>query len=143
MARRWTRAALVALIFLGQAGGSMAEVVQVDNAALARMVDEGAVVVDIRTPAEWRATGVVEGSHLLTFFDAQGNHDAPAWLAALEKIAPDGQPVALICASGGRTAAISRFLDQQVGRPGVHNVTGGINAWIGAGKPVVPVEGGQ
>ena len=136
----WIRAALLAVMF---GGAAMADVVQVDNPALEKAIADGVPVIDVRTPAEWATTGVVEGSHLLTFFDAQGRHDAPAWLAALEKIAPDGQPVVLICASGGRTHAISQFLDNQVGRAGVHNVTGGINAWIGAGKPVVPAEGSQ
>ena len=143
MAVRWMGAALAALVILGQAGSSMADVIQVDNADLARMADEGAVIVDVRTPAEWQATGVVEGSHLLTFFDAQGNHDAHAWLAALEQIAPGDTPVVLICASGGRTAAISSFLDQQVGRSGVHNVTRGIMSWIQGGGGVVAVEEAQ
>lgn len=129
------RAGLVALLLAAQP--AVAGMINVDNAELAQLAEDGVPVIDVRTPAEWQATGVVEGSHLLTFFDASGNYDAQAWLTALDQIAPDGQPVALICARGSRTATISRFLTEQVSREGVHNVTGGINAWIGAGRPTV------
>ena len=133
------RAALLALLL--SAWPAVAEVVQLDNRTLEQLMAEGVAVVDVRTPGEWQATGVVEGSHLLTFFDEKGRYDARAWLAELERLVPGGQPVILICATGGRTGVISKFLSQDVGRAGVHNVTGGISTWIGANKPVVAPKG--
>lgn len=115
----------------------MAEIIQVDTPTLEQMMADGAVIVDVRTPAEWQLTGVLPGSHLKTFFDAQGGYDAEAWLAGLDEVAPDGAPVVLLCASGGRTMSIAHFLTEQLGRDGVHNVTGGINAWIGSGGATV------
>ena len=53
-----------------------ADVTHVDNVALERLLRRGVPVIDIRTPEEWRDTGMIEGSHLLTFFDAQGRYDS-------------------------------------------------------------------
>ena len=51
----------------------------VDNAALKALVDDGVKIVDVRRPDEWRRTGVIPGSALLTAFDAGGrfNPDFP------------------------------------------------------------------
>lgn len=115
-----------------------AEVIHADNAALERLIEAGVPVVDIRTPEEWEATGVIEGSHLLTFFDAQGNYDARAWLSALSAIAASDEPVAIICHSGGRSDIVTRFLDRQVGYQHVHDVHEGISQWIAEGRATIP-----
>lgn len=114
-----------------------AEVAQADNEMLKQLIAQGVPVIDVRTASEWQQTGVIEGSHLLTFFDESGNYDAEAWLAQLATIATDDQPLALICAVGGRTQAITTFLDQKLGYSKVHNVTAGIRAWISAGNETV------
>ena len=69
---------LTILIVALFAGGAplRAEVTHVDNTALERLLEAGAPIIDIRTPEEWGTTGVIEGSHLLTFFDARGSYDA-------------------------------------------------------------------
>ena len=80
-----------------------AEVIDVDSAGLERLRAEGVAVIDVRRPEEWRKTGVIEGSHLLTFFDRKGRYDLEQWLPALAAIAESGEPVALICRSGNRS----------------------------------------
>ena len=132
------RAILLVTAILATAAPLRADVTLVDNAALERLMQRGVPVIDVRTPEEWRTTGIIEGSHLLTFFDAQGNYDVRAWLSDLATIAarPD-DPVALICDSGGRTALISRFLDEQLGFRHVFDVPGGIARWTAEGRPTV------
>ena len=49
-----------------------ADVIHVDSAGLQRLRTEGVTVIDVRRAEEWSKTGVIEGSHLLTFFDAKG-----------------------------------------------------------------------
>ena len=114
-----------------------AEVTHVDSAALERLLEAGVPVVDIRTPEEWETTGIIEGSHLLTFFDAEGNYDVRAWLSALSAIAAPDEPVAIICDSGGRSNAVSRFLDGKVEYRRVHDAYEGIARWIEEGRPTV------
>ena len=128
----------VGLLLTAVAG---AEPVQdIDNTQLQDLIAAGVPVIDVRTAGEWQQTGIIAGSHLMTFFDEQGKYDAQGWLQALQRIAQPDQPVALICATGGRTKAIGQFLNTQVGYQQVYNVGEGIYAWMKAGHEVVPVE---
>ena len=115
-----------------------ADVTRVDNVGLQRLIDRGVPVVDIRTPEEWHATGVIEGSHLLTFFDAQGRYKIHAWLSELASIASRrDDPLVLICDSGGRSALVSQYLDAQLGYRYVFDVPGGIAQWMAENRPTV------
>jgi len=113
-----------------------AEVTNIDNAKTSELLAEGIPLIDVRTKSEWQQTGIVEGSHLLTFFDERGNYDIKKWVADLEKIAGKDKPFMLICAVGGRTGNISHFLDQKMGFNKVYNVEKGIVHWIGSKQPV-------
>ena len=114
-----------------------AEIAHVDGAALERLMRSGVPVVDVRTAAEWDKTGIVEGSHLLTFFDENGRYDVGAWMTKFAAIAGPDRPVALICHSGGRSKAVSRLLDRQFRYRRVYNVEGGIAKWMKEGRPTV------
>ena len=114
-----------------------AEVTQVDSAGLERLRAEGVPVIDVRRADEWRETGVIEGSHLLTFYDAEGRYDLERWLPALARIAESGQPVAFICRSGKRSARVARMLDERFGYSRVYTAQGGILGWIGEGRSTV------
>ena len=114
-----------------------ADVIQVDSAGLERLRAEGIPVIDVRRAEEWRKTGVIEGSHLLTFYDKQGRYDLDTWLPAVAAIAESGQPVALICRSGKRSGRVARLLDEQFGYRHVYTAGDGILGWIGEGRSTV------
>ncbi|MBK9026822.1 MAG: rhodanese-like domain-containing protein [Propionivibrio sp.] len=130
--------AIASVLFCFTALGAYAEVVNVDNAELARLAASGVPVIDVRTEGEWKQSGVISGSKLLTYFDEQGNVDQPAWLAQVKKYAKVDQPIILICRSGRRSDAASQFLSQQAGYKTVYNANGGMNAWSKEGRSVVP-----
>lgn len=119
---------------------ALAEVSHIDNVELARLMAEGVPVIDIRTEGEWRETGIVPGSHLLTFFDERGRADPAAWLQRAGAIASPDRPVIVICRTGNRTRAVSDFLDKQVGYRKVYNVRAGIHGWLREGRAVIPVS---
>lgn len=127
----------ISALLLGTTVSVRAEVVNIDSAELARLVARGLPVIDIRTAPEWKETGVLAGSKLMTFFDEKGKVDAAAWVNELKPIAGPNQPVILICRTGNRTTAVANFLSGQVGYKTVYNVSGGIHAWMKAGQPVV------
>ncbi len=114
-----------------------AEIINIDNAQLGGLLAQNVPLIDIRTAPEWSETGIVAGSHMLTFFDANGNYDARSWLAQLEPIAGKDDPVILICRTGRRTGLISKFMNEQVGYQKIYNVTKGIRNWIDTKNPVV------
>lgn len=82
-------------------------------------------LIDIRTPAEWKETGVARGAILINMLHPQG---APGFAGALlEKVNGDrNAPIALICRTGNRTTQVQRYL-QSVGFSQVYNVKEGMS----------------
>lgn len=130
---------LIALLTLSLCTAlAQAEVVDISNAELDKLVKSGVPVIDIRTQAEWEETGIVKGSALLTFFDERGRTDAIGWLSKVFPVVKPEQPVIVICRSGNRTKPVSLFLSEQAGYAKVYNVKDGIKGWIKSGGEVVP-----
>lgn len=131
----------LALAFMCMQGLPLAraEVVDISNAELARLAVAGVPIVDIRTEGEWKETGVVPGSRLITLFDERGRPD-PAWLEKVREVAKPDQPVVVICRSGNRTRAASDLLSRQGGYAKVYNVRDGIRAWAKEGRAMVPAS---
>lgn len=115
---------------------ALAEIVNIDNHTLSQLVEQGVPVIDVRRPDEWQATGMVANSHKMMFFDAAGNYDAATWLGKMQQVAPDNQPVVLICQTGARSSVIANWLSNRVGVSKVYNVTDGISRWIAEGLSV-------
>lgn len=85
---------------------------------------DGAIVVDVREPAEY-VGGHVPGAVLMPM------GQLPSRLAELDRT----RPVYLICESGARSSSMASFL----ARAGfdVRSVAGGTAAWLQAGRPVI------
>jgi len=95
------------------------------------MTQTKAVIVDIRRPDEWAATGVIKGAKLITFTDPA------SFLAALGPV-PAGRPLVIICQSGRRSGAAASALAGKVDAP-IVSYAGGMSAWIaGKGQIVRP-----
>jgi rhodanese-related sulfurtransferase len=103
---------------------------------------QGVPVVDVRTPEEWRKTGIIEGSKPLMFFDSKGGYDAAAWMRRFKTIAPDAaKPVVLVCRAGNRSATVGKMLTQEQGYKRVYHLEKGLQAWMAEGHKLVPCEG--
>ncbi len=93
-------------------------------------------IIDVRTPAEWKETGIVNGSYTIMFFDEQGKYDVQKFLKALDGVVKKDEQFALICRVGSRTGMISEFLSKDMGYK-VINLKGGIMKLISEGyRPV-------
>lgn len=117
-----------------------AEVGNLSNAQMKQMMDEGVPLIDIRTPPEWRSTGVVSGSKQIMFFDERGKFDMDKWLAELDKIAGKNDKFILICRSGNRTGQVANYLDKKLGYTQVYHLQKGIKNWIKSGDKVVSAQ---
>jgi rhodanese-related sulfurtransferase len=127
---------LIALLAALSALPAIAEVIDIDNAEVERLVRSGVPIIDVRTAPEWEETGIVAGSHLLTYFDDKGRADPPAWLEKVKPVAKPGEPVIVICRSGNRSKTASQYLSQQAGYTTVYNVKNGIKGWQRENRPV-------
>jgi len=82
------------------------------------------ILVDIRTPEEWAQTGVAEPAHV-------NSMHVPGFLERLDEIldgSKDSQ-IALICATGGRSA----YLQGELKKRGYKNVIDVTDGMIGSG----------
>lgn len=109
--------------------------INVNNSELKALLAQGVPLYDIRRPEEWRQTGVVEGSHKLTYVDVAGRPHSeflPQFTTAVGK----NDPVVLICRTGNRTDKLARELVEKMGYTRVYNVRDGITGWIGENNTV-------
>jgi rhodanese-related sulfurtransferase len=91
---------------------------------LAQAHADGAVVLDVRNPDEYVA-GHVPGAQLIPLGE----------LAARQDEIPDGDPIYVVCASGGRSLTATKAMVQAGYR--ALSVSGGTKAWVESGRPVV------
>ncbi|MFJ3974225.1 rhodanese-like domain-containing protein [Streptomyces sp. NPDC090021] len=91
---------------------------------------EGAVLLDVREPAEW-AAGHAPGAVHAPLSALQAGAALPP--------AAQGRPLIVICRSGQRSQRAAKLLTGR-GAAAV-DVRGGMNAWAAAGLPVVDGHG--
>jgi rhodanese-related sulfurtransferase len=120
------------------AGGGM---LSADEAA--RRAKSGEImVIDVRSPAEWRQTGTARGATRVTIHDADGTDGFLRQMVAAVGGDRD-RPIALICARGNRSTRARDFLTRS-GFTNVHNIVEGMlgnrtdPGWIARGLPVAP-----
>ncbi|MCU4186939.1 rhodanese-like domain-containing protein [Acidiferrimicrobium sp. IK] len=97
---------------------------EVDLVTFADAHGNGASVLDVRNPDEYVA-GHVPGAVLIPLGE----------LAARQAEIPDGDPLYVICAVGGRSLTAAKAL-VDAGYSAV-SVVGGTNGWIEQGRPVI------
>ncbi|WP_419765201.1 MAG: rhodanese-like domain-containing protein [Arcobacter sp.] len=94
-------------------------------------IDKNIVLIDIRTPPEWKELGIVPTSKKIMFFDEKGKYDVQGWLNEFSKYVKDkNQAFVLICRSGNRTSLVGEFLSKQMGYKNVFHLQDGIKSWI-------------
>ncbi|MGD8629331.1 MAG: rhodanese-like domain-containing protein [Gammaproteobacteria bacterium] len=128
---------LSGIVLLGVALSGCAEppYSNLDNEQLQTLLEQGIPVYDIRRPDEWRQTGVVANSRLLTFVD-DGGRVAPDFMQRFTADVGREDPVVLICRTGSRTSTLARHLVEKMGYSQVYNVRDGIARWIRDDRPV-------
>lgn len=101
-------------------------------------------LIDIRTPPEWRQTGVAEGAHRIDMRHPKGPEGFVA--EVLKEVDGDkNAPIALICRTGNRTTQVQKVLVAR-GFTNVYNVKEGMvgsgagPGWLKRGLPVEPCK---
>jgi rhodanese-related sulfurtransferase len=88
------------------------------------------ILIDIRRPDEWAATGSAKGAVRISMLNKSFTEQVKALQVANPK-----KRIALICQAGVRSARLSRQLENQ-GLNGLVDVEGGTQLWIDQGLPV-------
>jgi rhodanese-related sulfurtransferase len=109
---------------VAEAGG----VPEIDVMEAKRRQDAGALLLDVRNPAEWEA-GRAAGSTWIPMSE----------LSARQDELPTDREIVVICKVGARSGRVAAAL-QEAGYP-AWNIAGGLEAWQAAGLGVVADDG--
>lgn len=94
------------------------------------LLQRGAILLDVREPAEWQAGHAPRARHIPLGQPAQRQRELPT-----------GRTIITICRSGARSARAAALLAGDGARD-VRNLAGGMNAWAAVGLPVIAKGGG-
>jgi rhodanese-related sulfurtransferase len=125
----YTRFVCLCFFSLLYSGTLLAELVNIDNNELQKLLNEKTVFIDVRRAEEWAETGVIESSQLLTFFDGNGNFNEQKWQIDMSDLLDSSSPVILICRNGSRSKVIGNWMVNTLGYQTVYNVKEGILSW--------------
>ena len=104
-------------------------IAQADIATVPQTFDESVVLLDVREDDEWQRGHAPGAQHI-----PMGQ--IPARIAEIDSAAA----LYVVCQGGGRSQRVAQYLAQNGYTP--VNVSGGMMAWAGAGRPVVTDGGG-
>jgi rhodanese-related sulfurtransferase len=102
---------------------------QVDVSDVPTSFDDSVVLLDVRENDEWQRGHAAGAQHI-----PMG--EVPARLSEIDA----GAKLFVVCHLGGRSQRVAQYLAQNGYAPS--NVSGGMQAWADAGRPVVTDTGG-
>ena len=97
---------------------------EVDAAGARKLVEDGALLLDVREDIEWRAGHAPEATHL-----------PMSRIGASVRELPTDRLIVCVCHVGARSAAVAEALNNA--GYSATNLAGGMDAWEAAGLPVV------
>lgn len=104
------------------------------------LLESGTPIVDIRTPGEWKQTGLLKGAIPIMFFDERGGYNINRFLQQLNAKVDTTKPFAIICHTGSRTSIVGPWMAQKLGYK-VINLQGGMEyATKGLHLPTYPYK---
>jgi len=123
------RAVLLALFFGGIFSSSAYASVLIEVDDFQAQLDAGAIVIDIRSPAEVSEYGAITGSRAIPFFDENGYSDGAAWFANLRQQVQPEQALILVDQTGNSVLPICNILKRKEGYQQVSALRGGFPTW--------------
>lgn len=138
--------AIGALILILFAWPAAAEVLTPAQAK-ARAAAGQLTIVDIRLPMEWAETGLPAGAEGISLQDPKTFEARPGFIEDVLRLLKGkrGEPIALICARGNRSAFAAVLLTR-AGLTNVHDISegmiGGVNGagWLARDLPTEPCK---
>ena len=127
----------LALFFLLHSTQLFAEIYEVNNEKIKMLLGNSVPLLDIRTEGEWRETGVINNSYLLTFFDKDGNYNFKKWMIEIREIADENGPVIIMCRSGRRSRIVSNMMIKENSEYLIYHSTNAIKSWIESSNKTV------
>lgn len=100
----------------------------------------GSIVIDIRRQEEWKETGIIKGSQMITAFTKDGKIHQDFPKKFFDLIDGVDVPILLYCRTGNRTGMLGKALIDQLGYTNVSHLSDGIVGWKKQGLPIVDLQ---
>ena len=113
-----------------------AEVINIDNRELSNLIEKEIKVVDVRTQNEWKSTGIIKGSFLISLLNKNKKFIFEEWYEMFNDKFGRNKSIIFICASGVRSNYISHLVKKKKPELTIYNLKKGINNWIRSGYKI-------
>ena len=113
-----------------------AEVIDIDNKELTNLLEKKINIIDVRTQNEWKSTGIIKGSFLMSLLNKNKKFIFQDWYEMFNNKFNRNKSIIFICASGVRSNYISHLVKKKKPDLIVYNLKKGINSWIRSGYNV-------
>ena len=113
-----------------------AEVIDINNRELTDLIGKKINIIDVRTQNEWKSTGIIKGSFLVSLLNKNKKFIFEDWFAMFENNFGKNKSIIFICASGVRSNYISHLVQRKKPDLIIYNLRKGINHWIRSGNQI-------
>ena len=113
-----------------------AEVIDINNRELSDLIKKEIKIIDVRTQNEWKSTGIIKGSFLISLLNKNKKFIFKDWYEMFNNKFGSNKSVIFICASGVRSNYISNLVKQKKPDLIIYNLRKGINYWIRSGNKI-------
>ena len=113
-----------------------AEVIDIDNSELKNLIEKDINIIDVRTENEWKSTGIIKGSKLISLLDKNNKFIFENWYEDFTKKISKNESVIFVCALGVRSKFISNLINKKKPDLKIYNLKKGINNWIRSGNKI-------
>ena len=113
-----------------------ADVINIDNRELSNLIEKEIKIIDVRTQNEWKSTGIIKESFLVSLLNKNKKFIFEDWYAMFENKFGKNESIVFICASGVRSNYISHLVQKRKPDLKIYNLEKGINHWIRSGNKI-------
>ena len=116
-----------------------AEVYNISPSEIKQLMEKNIPLIDVRREDEWKSTGIIDKSHLITFFDKDGKYNFQQFMQEISEIENIEKGLILFCRTGRRTTLIANTINKTGKHKNIYN-TKGVTAWSSEKKPLVKYQ---
>ena len=127
---------LLLIIFILSSKFVNADVIHIDNRKLSNLIKKEIKIIDVRTQNEWKSTGIIKGSYLISLSNENKKFIFEDWFEIFNNKFGRNKSIIFICASGVRSNYISHLVKKKEPDLIVFNLKKGINNWIRSGYKI-------
>ena len=113
-----------------------AEVIDLNNRELSNLIEKEIKIIDVRTENEWKSTGIIEKSFLISLLNKNKKFIFEDWYKMFNSKFGKNKSIIFICASGVRSNYISHLVQRKKPDLIIYNLQKGINHWIRSGNKI-------